>query len=58
MSRHDRAAQFSPFAVLSGYDDMIKEESRETGCRMEIEEDAAEEIDRELRRLAERISCA
>lgn len=25
MSRRDRAAQFSPFAALSGYDDAIKE---------------------------------
>jgi len=26
MSLYDRSAQFAPFAALSGYDDMIKEE--------------------------------
>ncbi len=30
MSLHDRAAQFSPFAALSGYEDMIDEEARLT----------------------------
>jgi len=28
MSLYDRAAQFSPFAALSGYDDMVAEEAR------------------------------
>ena len=39
MSLYDRAAQFSPFAALSGYDDMITEEGRETGTRQEQELD-------------------
>lgn len=30
MSLYDRAAQFSPFNALSGYDDMIAEESRKS----------------------------
>ena len=30
MSLSDRAAQFSPFAALSGYEDMIDEEARHT----------------------------
>ena len=30
MSLHDRAAQFSPFAALSGYEDMVDEEARHT----------------------------
>ena len=30
MSRYDRAAQFAPFAALTGYDDMITEEARKT----------------------------
>ena len=30
MSLHDRAAQFAPFAALTGYEASIKEESRLT----------------------------
>lgn len=30
MSMHDRAAQFSPFAALTGYDDAVKEAARIT----------------------------
>ncbi len=55
MSRHDRAAQFSPFAALSGYDVMIAEEAREVDSRAELDDDAAEELDRELRLIADRI---
>ena len=29
MSLYDRAAQFAPFAALTGYDDMIKEAVKE-----------------------------
>ena len=39
MSLYDRAAQFSPFAALTGYDDMITEESRETTAQKEQETD-------------------
>ena len=35
MSLYDRAAQFAPFAALSGYDDMIAEEARQTGVKAE-----------------------
>ncbi|HRR77751.1 MAG TPA: hypothetical protein P5191_13230, partial [Ruminococcus sp.] len=31
MSPLERAAQFSPFAALTGYEDMIDEEAREVG---------------------------
>ena len=30
MSLYDRAAQFSPYAALVGYDDMVKETARQT----------------------------
>ncbi len=30
MSLHDRAAQFSPFSALTGFSDMISEETRKT----------------------------
>ena len=34
MSLYDRAAQFAPFAALTGYDDMISEEARETSLKL------------------------
>ena len=38
MSMIDRAAQFSPFAALVGYDDAIDETARLTGQRIELDE--------------------
>ena len=35
MSLHDRAAQFAPFAALSGYDEMVDEEARLTDRQIE-----------------------
>ena len=40
MSMLDRAAQFSPFAALTGYDAAIKETGRLTDDRIELEEEA------------------
>lgn len=38
MPMEDRAAQFSPFAVLTGYDDAVRETARLTGRRIELDE--------------------
>ena len=38
MSAHDRAAQFSPFAALTGYDSAITETARLTDKRAELDE--------------------
>lgn len=38
MSMHDRAAQFSPFAALTGYDDLVKETARITDQKVELDE--------------------
>lgn len=38
MSLHDRAAQFSPFAALTGYDDAVAETARLTDRRIELDE--------------------
>ena len=38
MSMIDRAAQFSPFAALVGYDDAIEETARLTGQQIELDE--------------------
>ena len=48
MSLYDRAAQFSPFAALTGYDDMVNEEARIVGRRIAPGEDELERLDREL----------
>ena len=48
MSLYDRAAQFAPFAALSGYDDMIDEEARLVDNRVELGEEELEELNRKL----------
>ena len=44
MSMEKRAAQFSPFAAISGYEDACAEVRRYTEKEMEISEDQIEEI--------------
>lgn len=39
MSREQRAAQFSPFAALKGYDESIDEEGREVDAKINLSED-------------------
>ena len=51
----DRAAQFSPFAALSGHGDAIAETARLTDRRVELEEDDRVELDRRLSLLLEHI---
>ena len=51
MSRDDRAAQFSPFAALTGYEDEVKEASRLTSPRTDLGDDAALALDDKLRLL-------
>lgn len=49
MSRQDRAAQFSPFAALTGYEDTVKETARLTEERPILTEDEMAELDTRLR---------
>ena len=56
MSIHDRAAQFSPFAALVGYDAAVEETARLTDSRREMEEDEINELNRQLSELNERLS--
>ena len=48
MAREDRAAQFSPFAALAGYDDALRETARRTDRFVELDEDRKQEIDRQI----------
>ena len=48
----DRAAQFSPFAALTGYGAVIRETGRLTETRPELDEDAKGELDHRLARLS------
>ena len=49
MPKGNRAAQFSPFAALTGYDDLIAESARWTQERSELDESEKERLDRVLR---------
>lgn len=51
MSRENRAAQFAPFAALTGHADAVEETARLTQERMELTEDQKEQIDRVLQSL-------
>ena len=45
---HQRAAQFSPFAALVGYDEVIEETRRQTDLKRELDETEKAELDRKL----------
>ena len=51
MPRENRAAQFAPYAALTGYDDLIRETARETEQRILSDENMREELDAKLMRL-------
>ena len=53
MPRENRAAQFSPFAALTGNDAAIAETGRLTDARIELGDGAIAELDRKLRFLGE-----
>lgn len=44
MSRIDRAAQFAPFAALTGYDDAIKETGRLTDDEIDLSEETLNQL--------------
>ena len=55
MSMSDRAAQFSPFAALTGYDAAIKETGRLTETRVELTDDELDGLNRKYMLLEESI---
>ncbi len=58
MSATDRAAQFSPFAALTGYEETIEETGRLTEQPVELWEDARMELDRRQQFLLENTHLA
>ena len=57
MSKEARAAQFAPFAALTGYDDAIKETARLTSERIEINEELKVILDAKLQIIHDRVSA-
>ena len=55
MSRADRAAQFSPFAALNGYDAAVRETARVTQRRVELEEGVKAELNARLHQILEHL---
>lgn len=51
MSMSDRAAQFSPFAALTGYEAMVEETARLTDRKIELTEEQKAILDERLRLL-------
>ena len=52
----DRAAQFSPFAALTGHDAAIKETARLTDRKIELDEYEIEVLDEKLRTIREHLN--
>ena len=55
MSNEARAAQFAPFAALTGYDEVINETSRLTTKRKEINEELKEILDAKLQIIQDKV---
>lgn len=51
MQAYDRAAQFSPFAALTGHDAAVQEEARLTERRIELDENEKTLLDEKLQSL-------
>jgi hypothetical protein len=56
MSMYDRAAQFSAFAALTGYDEAIKETARLTDQKEELDEDVITGLNEKLQILKAHLS--
>lgn len=53
ISMHDRAAQFSPFAALTGYDDTVRETARLTDEKLELTADRTTDLNQKIAFLKE-----
>ena len=55
MTLEARSAQFAPYSALTGYDDEIKETTRLTSKRKEIDEELKEILNLKLQKIQEEI---
>ena len=55
MSNYDRAAQFSPFAALTGYDAVIAETGRLTDTQAELDEGGKQLLDEKLQAIRDHL---
>ena len=53
MTNYDRAAQFSPFAALTGFEAAIAETGRLTDTRLELDEGGKDLLDQQMQSLLE-----
>ena len=53
MDMYKRAAQFAPFAALTGYDQKVEEAARFVDRRIELTEDDIRQVNEQLRKLEE-----
>lgn len=56
MSLYERSAQFASYKALSGYDDMIQEEARQTDSKTQLSEGAMELMNQKLSLILDVIS--
>lgn len=56
MPVQERAAQFSPFSALAGYEEMIEEASRQTDQRICLSEEQLEELDEKMEILKDKVA--
>ena len=57
MPMEERAAQFSPFKAMVGYDDEVEEEARFTDSEIFMDENRLEELDERMRTVAEKVAA-
>lgn len=55
MTVQDRAAQFAPFAALTGYEEVIEESGRLTDSRIDLDEGEISLLNEALNRIKERL---
>ena len=56
MSNYQRAAQFSPFAALTGYDAAIDETARLTDKKLDLSDEQADHLNAQILRIIENIT--
>ncbi len=56
MSLRDRAAQFSPFAALTGHEEAVKETARLTEMKIQLDENEIQQLDQKLQYIREHLA--